>query len=410
MTDRVNAKVTPGMDDGQANVARRKAMADIEKKALDATGLRSDVVTLYQGGKYALYTSKKYTDVRLVFAPEFAIAFFGGDPDNFEYPRYDLDVCFFRAYEDGKPAKVEHHLKWSKGGSKAGDLVFVAGHPGKTESAEHPGAPGIPPRRGLPLPAGSPPRSRAIFDRVRQEGRGAGQAGEGGPLRHPEQPQGPHRRPRRPEGCRLHGAEGRQRGRASRQDQGRPRAPGRLRPRVGQDRRGAGRRVEGPQAVQLRRARAGVRLAPLPVRPHPRPPGRGEGQAQPRPPPRISRVEPRIAQAGPLLRRPHLSRIREGQAGPLARLLEEDDGRRRPPRRESPPGPIARGGRRRAGRRLQARQRLRPQGAGRGRPQGARSLGRPDDQAGPGRGRRGPRPPQDAARTRSRASRPRNTL
>src|SRR5205807_1777136 len=73
-----------------------------------------------------------YTDVRLVFAPEFDIAFFGGDPDNFEYPRYDLDVCFFRAYEDGKPAKVEHHLRWSPSGSNDGDLVFVAGHPGRT--------------------------------------------------------------------------------------------------------------------------------------------------------------------------------------------------------------------------------------------------------------------------------------
>ena len=106
MTDRVNAAVKPGMDDAAAAVARRGAMATIEKESLDKTGLRSDVVTLYQGGQYHLYTYKKYTDVRLVFAPEFDIAFFGGDPDNFEYPRYDLDVCFFRAYEDGKPAQA----------------------------------------------------------------------------------------------------------------------------------------------------------------------------------------------------------------------------------------------------------------------------------------------------------------
>ena len=132
VTDRVNEHVPPGMDDAAANTARRKAMAEIEKASLDRTGLRSDVVTLYQGGKYSLYTSKKYTDVRLVFAPEFAIAFFGGDPDNFEYPRYDLDVCFFRAYENDRPAKVEHYLKWSKSGAKDGELVFVAGHPGKT--------------------------------------------------------------------------------------------------------------------------------------------------------------------------------------------------------------------------------------------------------------------------------------
>jgi hypothetical protein len=132
VTDRVNAVVTKDMDDGQAAIARRGVMAKIEKESLDKTGFRSDVVTLYQGGKFSLYTYKKYTDVRLVFAPEFDIAFFGGDPDNFEYPRFDLDVCFFRAYEDGKPAKPKHFLKWSANGSKEGDLTFVAGHPGRT--------------------------------------------------------------------------------------------------------------------------------------------------------------------------------------------------------------------------------------------------------------------------------------
>jgi hypothetical protein len=132
VTDRVNAAVKPGMDDAAANTARRGAMAGIEKESLDKTGLRSDVITLYQGGKYALYVFKKYTDVRLVFAPEFDIAFFGGDPDNFEYPRYDLDVCFFRAYEDGKPAQPKHFLNWSPSGSKEGELTFVAGHPGRT--------------------------------------------------------------------------------------------------------------------------------------------------------------------------------------------------------------------------------------------------------------------------------------
>ena len=84
-------------------------MNTIEKESLDKTGLRSDVVTLYQGGLYHLYRFKKYTDVRLVFAPEQDIAFFGGDPDNFEYPRFDLDICFFRVYENGKPAKIEHY-------------------------------------------------------------------------------------------------------------------------------------------------------------------------------------------------------------------------------------------------------------------------------------------------------------
>ena len=108
-------------------------MAEIEKAAADSKKrIRADVVTLYAGGAYHLYTFKQYTDIRLVFAPEQQIAFFGGDPDNFEYPRYDLDVCFFRVYEDDKPAKIEHFLKWSPNGSQDGDLVFVSGHPGRT--------------------------------------------------------------------------------------------------------------------------------------------------------------------------------------------------------------------------------------------------------------------------------------
>jgi hypothetical protein len=108
-------------------------MAKIEKESLDKTGLRSDIVTLYQGGQYHLYRYKKYTDVRLVFAPEQQIAFYGGDPDNFEYPRYDLDICIFRVYENDKPAKVEHYLKWSPAGAKDGELIFVSGHPGNTD-------------------------------------------------------------------------------------------------------------------------------------------------------------------------------------------------------------------------------------------------------------------------------------
>lgn len=132
VTDRVLAAVKPGMDDAAAAKAKRGAQAEIQNDSLKKTGLRSDVITLYQGGQYHLYTFKKYTDVRLVFAPEFDIAFFGGDPDNFEFPRYDLDVCFFRAYEDGKPAQPKHYLKWSAAGAKDGELIFVAGHPGRT--------------------------------------------------------------------------------------------------------------------------------------------------------------------------------------------------------------------------------------------------------------------------------------
>jgi hypothetical protein len=132
VTVRVNAAVKPDMPAAQAFLARRAAMAEIEKESLDKTGLRSDVAMLYQGGQYHLYRYKKYTDVRLVFAPEQQIAFYGGDPDNFEYPRYDLDICFFRAYENGQPAKVEHYLKWSRAGATDNELVFVSGHPGRT--------------------------------------------------------------------------------------------------------------------------------------------------------------------------------------------------------------------------------------------------------------------------------------
>ncbi len=132
VTDRINAAVKPGMSPAEAFQARRAEMNTIEKESFDKTGLRSDVVTLYQGGQYHLYRFKKYTDVRLVFAPEQAIAFFGGDPDNFEYPRFDLDVCFFRVYENGRPASPPHFLKWSPAGPEDGELVFVSGHPGRT--------------------------------------------------------------------------------------------------------------------------------------------------------------------------------------------------------------------------------------------------------------------------------------
>src|SRR5689334_9785736 len=132
VTGRVNSGVPVGATGDAAATARRKIIAEIEKESLDKTGLRSDVVTLYQGGAYHLYRFKKYTDVRLVFAPEHQIAFFGGDPDNFEFPRFNLDVSVYRAYENDQPAKIEHFLQWSKTGTKEGDLTFVSGHPGST--------------------------------------------------------------------------------------------------------------------------------------------------------------------------------------------------------------------------------------------------------------------------------------
>ena len=129
---RIHGAVKPGMSNAESGQAERSAMSSIEKECTSSTGLRCDVITFYSGEVYHLYRYKKYTDVRLVFAPEFAMAFFGGDPDNFTYPRYDLDITFFRVYENDKPAHIDHYLKWSKTGVKEGDLVFVSGNPGST--------------------------------------------------------------------------------------------------------------------------------------------------------------------------------------------------------------------------------------------------------------------------------------
>src|SRR5262249_20186447 len=138
VTGRVQSAVKADMTPAQAAAARRAVMASIEKEAADANdGLRNDIVTLYHGGLYHLYRYRKYTDIRLVMAPEHGIAFFGGDTDNFEYPRFNLDVCFFRVYENGKPIKVEHYFKWSrKGPGSEGSLVFVSGHPRTTNRLE----------------------------------------------------------------------------------------------------------------------------------------------------------------------------------------------------------------------------------------------------------------------------------
>jgi hypothetical protein len=132
VTERVNNSVKANATAGEAADARREVMSAIEADSLKATGLRSDVVTLYQGGRYNLYRYKKYTDVRLVFAPEFQAAFFGGDPDNFNYPRFNIDMALVRVYENDKPLHVENYFKWSKTGVKENELVFVTGHPGST--------------------------------------------------------------------------------------------------------------------------------------------------------------------------------------------------------------------------------------------------------------------------------------
>jgi peptidase S46-like protein len=132
VTSRVNGAVKAGATDAEAFAARRAEIAAIEGESTKATGLRSDVVTLYQGGQYNLYRYKKYTDVRLVFVPEFQAAFFGGDPDNFNFPRFNIDMALVRIYENDQPVHPESYFKWSTTGAKDGNLVFVTGNPGST--------------------------------------------------------------------------------------------------------------------------------------------------------------------------------------------------------------------------------------------------------------------------------------
>jgi Peptidase S46 len=136
VTARVLGAVKPQMDDKAAHEARKAEIARIANECSRKTGMRCDVVTLYQGGVFHLYTYKKYTDVRLVFAPEQQMAFFGGDPDNFSFPRHDLDVAIFRAYENGRPAKSPAYLPFASQAARDGDLVFVSGNPGSTARQE----------------------------------------------------------------------------------------------------------------------------------------------------------------------------------------------------------------------------------------------------------------------------------
>jgi hypothetical protein len=131
VTDRVLG-ATKGLTGARFNDANKAEQSKIEKECAKSDDMRCDVVTLYRGGRYHLYKYQRFQDVRLAFAPEFASAFFGGDPDNFNFPRYDLDVTFLRVYKDGKPLSGGHYFKWSPSGAKEGDLTFVAGHPHQT--------------------------------------------------------------------------------------------------------------------------------------------------------------------------------------------------------------------------------------------------------------------------------------
>ena len=132
VTARVQGAAKGVKDEKQALKAREAEIAAITKESKDKTGYRSDVMSFYSGGEYWLYQYKVFTDVRLVFAPEQQAAFFGGDPDNFTYPRYDLDMAIFRVYENGKPIHCDNYLKWSAKGAAPGELIFISGHPGST--------------------------------------------------------------------------------------------------------------------------------------------------------------------------------------------------------------------------------------------------------------------------------------
>ena len=132
VSEKVKGAAPLAASPAEVGTKRRAAMSEIEKECADRTGHRCDVVTLFSGGQYHLYEYQKYTDIRLVFAPEKDIAFFGGDPDNFVYPRWNLDIAFFRVSEGGKALKPIQYLPWSKQGVKKGELTFVAGNPGST--------------------------------------------------------------------------------------------------------------------------------------------------------------------------------------------------------------------------------------------------------------------------------------
>ena len=138
VTDQVQA-ASKGLAAADANQARKKRLTTLEQaceeasKSAGAGPLKCEVVTLYQGGQYWLYSYKRYSDVRLVFAPENDVAQFGGDPDNFQFPRWGLDMTILRAYENGEPARIAAPLRIDWDGAAEGEPVFVAGHPGRTD-------------------------------------------------------------------------------------------------------------------------------------------------------------------------------------------------------------------------------------------------------------------------------------
>ncbi len=132
VTETIKTAFESGKTDEEKVQKRQAKIRELEQEYSKRTGLVCNVVTFFNGGKYSMYGYKRYTDVRLVFAPETQVAYYGGDYDNFTYPRYDVDVAFYRVYEDGKPLKTKNFFKWNKDGVKEGDVIFVIGNPGRT--------------------------------------------------------------------------------------------------------------------------------------------------------------------------------------------------------------------------------------------------------------------------------------
>lgn len=134
VTDEVLDAIDQGKTDEERSKLEDEVITKIEKREAEETGLEVSITALFNGGKFSLYGYKRYTDVRLVFAPEDQLGFFGGDPDNFTYPRFNLDFSFFRVYdENGNPLKAENYFKWSPDGAAVGEPVFVVGNPGNTD-------------------------------------------------------------------------------------------------------------------------------------------------------------------------------------------------------------------------------------------------------------------------------------
>ena len=133
VTAQVNGAVPAGATAVRASAARDSATDAIQNRCEQGTpNSHCEVINMYHGGQYKLYRFRRWTEAKLVLVPETDAASFGGDPDNFTYPRHDMDMSFIRVYENGQPAKVDHYYRWSRDGSKEGDLVFVVGNPGNT--------------------------------------------------------------------------------------------------------------------------------------------------------------------------------------------------------------------------------------------------------------------------------------